>query len=110
MDRTYRKDLTEELRELAGIAQEREKKEDVATLLKQFEEWKQTISSHVDLGKVINATHDIIGKNRWKEYVCDNEFIVIRALYKNIITHNELSAELYDSLKVKLNVLKKILG
>jgi hypothetical protein len=41
---------------------------------------------------------------------CDNEFIVIRALLKNIITHNELSAELYDSLKVKLNVLKKILG
>jgi hypothetical protein len=43
---TYiRKDLTEELRELAGIAQEREKEEDVATLLKQFEEWKQTISN-----------------------------------------------------------------
>ncbi|MBN1601781.1 MAG: hypothetical protein JW915_09240 [Chitinispirillaceae bacterium] len=110
MNHTNRKDLIDELRVLAGIAQEREKEEDVATLLKQFEEWKRKFSDDIDLENIISATHDIIDKNRWKEYIRDNEFIVIRALYKTIITEEDMSPELYSSLKPKIDAVKKVLG
>jgi hypothetical protein len=109
MDQTSRQKLKDELSELARIAQKRENEGDVAILLKQFQEWKKINSDDVNLEKIISATHDIINKNRWKEFVCDNEFIVIRALYKNIITQEEMSTELYDSLKIKIDAIKKVL-
>jgi hypothetical protein len=99
-----------ELSELAKTAQKRENDGDVAILLEKFQEWKKRTLDDIDLEEIIRDTHDIIGKNRWKEYICDNEFIVIRALYKNIIRGEEVSPELYDSLNAKIDAIRKVLG
>ena len=110
MEQINRIQLKKEMNDLAHLSHKRESESELEKLLGKFQEWKNGKLDYDDLNGIILDTHDIIGRNIWKAHDFDDDFIVIRALYKNIITKEELSPELYESLKGKIDALKKILG
>jgi len=97
--------LKDELHKFAQIAYEREKEIEIDILLKLYKEWKNGKLDDNDLKKIIDDTHDLIGKSIWKTMDFDDDFIVTRAIYKNIIKKEEISLELYNSLQDKINAL-----
>jgi hypothetical protein len=110
MEQPNVKKLKDELHKFAQIAYEREKETEIDTLSGLYNEWKNGKLDDNGLKKIIDDTHDLIGKNIWKTMDFDDEFIVTRAIYKNIIKKEEISPELYDSLQDRINALFKLLN
>jgi len=105
-----KKDFKEEMKTLAGIAHKRESEIELNKLLSKFHLWKKGTLQYTDLNLMIHEFHDIINRNIWKTYNFDDDFIITRALFKKILKKNELSGELYSSLKDKVTTLDKILN
>ncbi|NLP04253.1 MAG: hypothetical protein GX089_17300 [Fibrobacter sp.] len=110
MEIEKKKRLLRELRELAKIARERENQKEIIKLKNKFLEWENGALDHNNLPEIIRESHEIISRNIWKAHDFDDDFIVIRAVYKNIIGKEELSEELYEYLREKIDRLKDVLG
>ena len=110
MDKEKLKQFREEMSRLAEIAHKREGEKELNKLLENFNEWKSGTLDYNELAAIINETHHIINRNIWKAHDFDDEFIVIRAIYKKIIPIEEMSEELYGYLKEKIERLRSVLG
>ncbi len=110
METEKKKRLLSELSELAKIARERENQKEIIKLKNKFLEWEKGALGYNNLPDFIRESHEIISRNIWKAHDFDDDFIVIRAVYKNIIGKEELSEELFEYLKEKIERLKNVLG
>ena len=88
-----------ELRELQGIAWERELATALEVLRGDFDAWARGEISAFDLSDRIHEFHDGKSRELFNRYSdSSNEFAILRAIASGIIAESELSDELHKSL------------
>jgi hypothetical protein len=100
MARSYNKPTRKRLRQLAGIAHERELAGALQKLHEQFGEWKVQKIDAFELNDRIHQFHQKTAREIWKMYInaVNEDMLVARALKLGILTADEVGQELVEQL------------
>ena len=97
-----------ELRELQGIAWERELVAALQVLRGDFDAWERGEISAFDLSDRIHEYHNGISRELFNRYSGSlNDFVILRAIASGVIAESELSDELHKSLRNDIAVVRK---
>lgn len=105
----YPKQIKKELRELSGLAYQRELDEELEKIAKQFDDWRQKKISCFELNAKIHEFHNGVSKELWIQYESRHEdFRVAVAIVKNIIKREEISPKAFECIKGLIESYNKI--
>ena len=91
------------LRELAGIANERELGRELEMLYQHFENWRNKKISCFELSDLIHKFHQGASREIWKTYAySDPDMAVSRAVALGILKREEIPENLLDILDLKI--------
>lgn len=99
--KNYNKRTRKKLKELAGIAHERELSGALDKLYEQFKHWKSKEIDAFELNYQVHTFHQKTGREIWKMYVNtgDEAITVARAVSLGLLTEDEVGKELFDQLE-----------
>jgi len=101
--RRYTKAQKKKLRELAGIANERELDREMEKLYQHFENWRNKKISCFELNDFIHTFHQGSSREIWKIYsYSDPDTAVSRAVALGLLKKEEISKDLLDILDSKI--------
>ena len=99
----FTKSQKKKLRELAGIANERELDREMEKLYQHFENWRNETMSCFELSDVIHKFHQGPSREIWKMYAySDPDTAVSRAVALGLLKKEEISKDLLDILDLKI--------
>jgi hypothetical protein len=102
-DMRYTKAQKKKLRELAGIANERELDQEMEKLYQNFENWRGGKISCFELSDLIHTFHQGASREIWKKYTySDPDSAVSRAVALGLLKKEEISKDLLDILDSKI--------
>ena len=101
--RRYTKAQKKKLRELAGIANERELDQEMEMLYRHFDSWRNEKISCFELNDLIHKFHQGPSREIWKMYAySDPDTVVPRAVALGILKREEIPKNLLDILDLKI--------
>lgn len=99
----YTKSQKKKLRELAGIANERELDQEMEKLYHHFENWRNEKISCFELSELIHKFHQRPSREIWKIYTySDPDMAVSRAIAFGLLKKEEIPENLLDILDLKI--------
>ncbi|MGA7144835.1 MAG: hypothetical protein WBY47_10055 [Desulfobacterales bacterium] len=99
----YTKSQKKKLRELAGIANERELDQEMEMLYQHFENWRNEKISCFELSDLIHTFHQGPSREIWKMYTySDPDTAVSRAVALGLLKKEEIPENLLDILDLKI--------
>ena len=99
----YTKAQKKKLRELAGIANERELDQEMEKLYQHFENWRNEKTSCFELSELIHKFHQGPSREIWKIYTySDPDMAVSRAIALGLLKKEEIPENLLDILELKI--------
>jgi len=99
----YTKAQKKKLRELAGIANERELDQEMEMLYQHFENWRNEKMSCFELSDLIHKFHQGPSRDIWKMYTySDPDTAVSRAVALGLLKKEEIPENLLDILDLKI--------
>ena len=99
----YTKTQKKKLRELAGIANERELDQEMEKLYQHFENWRNEKISCFELSELIHKFHQGTSREIWKIYMySDPDMAVSRAIALGLLKKEEIPENLLDILELKI--------
>ncbi|MCW9095575.1 MAG: hypothetical protein OQJ74_07020 [Ignavibacteriaceae bacterium] len=99
----YTKSQKKKLRELAGIANERELDQEMEMLYQHFENWRNEKISCFELSDLIHKFHQGASREIWKMYAySDPDTTVSRAVALSLLKKEEIPENLLDILDLKI--------
>jgi hypothetical protein len=99
----YTKSQKKKLRELAGIANERELDQELEKLYRHFESWRKKEISCFELSDLIHTFHQGASREIWKIYTSsDPDTAVSRAVALGLLKKEEIPENLLDILDLKI--------
>lgn len=93
------KKMKRKVRELCGIAYERELRRHLDVLFNQFFEWSKGTLSTWDLVDAIHKFHDGDARKLYGFYQKPSEFIVARAVSEKLLELSDVPEELRDTIR-----------
>jgi len=104
----YTKAQKKKLRELAGIANERELDQEMEKLYQHFATWRGGKIDCFELSDLIHKFHQGASREIWKTYAYgDPDTAVSRALMFGFLKKEEISEELLAVLEPKINIFRE---
>ena len=105
MMKNYNKPTRKKLRELTGIAYERELAKALKKLHEQFNNWQAKNIDTFELNDLIHQFHQKTSREIWKlyNYAGHNDMLVARALKLGFLTKDEIGKELVERLEPMIN-------
>lgn len=101
--RRYTKAQRKKLRELAGIANERELDKEMEKLYRHFEGWRKKEICCFELNDLIHKFHQGPSRDIWKMYTySDPDTAVSRAVALDLLKKEEIPENLLDILDLKI--------
>jgi hypothetical protein len=99
----YTKAQKKKLRELAGIANEREIDQEMEMLYQHFENWRNEKISCFELNDLIHKFHQGPSREIWKMYTySDPDTAVSRAVALGLLKKEEIPGNLLDILDSRI--------
>ena len=99
----FTKSQKKKLRELAGIANERELDREMEKLYQHFENWRSGKVNCFELSDLIHTFHQGASREIWKIYTySDPDTAVSRAVASGLLKKEEISKDLLDILDSKI--------
>jgi hypothetical protein len=99
----YTKAQKKKLRELAGIANERELDQELEKLYRHFESWRKKEICCFELNDLIHTFHQGASREIWKIYTySDPDMAVSRAVALGLLKKEEIPDNLLDILDLKI--------
>ena len=96
------------LRELAGIAYERELDQEMEKLYQNFENWRSKKINSFELSDLIHKFHQGASREIWKMYRYDDaDTAVSRALALGFLKKEEVSEDLLEILQPRIDVFRE---
>ena len=104
----YSKETKKSLRELAGLAYERDMSRCLEVLYEHFKTWENGGISPFDLNDLIHEYHDGASRSMYSVYT-DNEVSISVAfgLRQGVLSESELPEEASDDIKEIANAIAK---
>ncbi|NQT69861.1 MAG: hypothetical protein HQ552_09795 [Desulfobacteraceae bacterium] len=103
----YTKAQKKKLRELAGIANERELDQEMEKLFQHFENWRSGKISCFELSDLIHKFHQGASREIWTTYAYgDPDTAVSRALVLGFLKREEISEELLKILEPRTDLFR----
>lgn len=100
MNRELTKAQRRRLRELAGVAYERDLSEELAKLEPEFQRWRAGEMDAFALSDAIHRFHQGPSRRLFSRYDGANlEFAVARAIHRGVLSKEEAGAEAIDALE-----------
>lgn len=107
MDR-YTKAQKKKLRELSGIANERELDQEMEKLFQHFENWRSGKTSCFELSDLIHKFHQGASREIWKTYAYgDPDTVVSRAFVLGFLKKEEVPEELLKILEPRMDLFRQ---
>jgi len=104
----YTKAQKKKLRELAGIANERELDQEMEKLYQHFENWRSGDVSCFELNDLIHKFHQGASRDIWKMYAyADADTAVSRAVVLDLLKKDEISEELLAVLEPRIDLFRE---
>jgi hypothetical protein len=101
----YTKSQKKKLRELAGIANEREFDQELEKLYRHFESWRDKKINCFELSELIHRFHQGPSREIWKIYAYSKpDMAVSRAVALGILKEEEIPENLLDILDFKIGI------
>jgi hypothetical protein len=102
------KKLRRRLRELAGLAYERELSRELELLFRHFEAWKRGEKNAFDLSDEIHRFHQEPARDLYKFYSDRNtELMVARAIVERILSEEEVGHEVLSLVGEMVSFLRR---
>jgi hypothetical protein len=102
------KKLRRRLRELAGLAYERELSRELELLLRHFEAWKRGEKNPFDLSDEIHRFHQGPARDLYKWYSDRNtELIVAKAIVEGALSEEEVGEEILSLVGEMVSFLRR---
>ena len=99
----YTKSQKKKLRELAGIANERDLDQEMEKLYQHFENWRNEKISCFELSELIHKFHQGPSREIWKMYTYfDPDMAVSRAIALGLLKKEEMPEDLLNILDSKI--------
>ena len=103
----YTKAQKKRLRELSGIANERELDQEMEKLYQYFENWRSGKISCFELSDLIHKFHQGASREIWTTYAYGYpDTVVSRALVLGFLKKEEVSEELLEILEPRIDLFK----
>jgi len=103
----YTKAQKKKLRELVGIANERELDQEMEKLFQHFENWRSGKISCFELSDLIHKFHQGASREIWTTYAYgDPDTAVSRALVLGFLKREEISEELLKILEPRTDLFR----
>lgn len=104
----FTKAQKKKLRELAGIANERELDQEMEKLYQHFESWRAKKISCFELSDLIHKFHQGASRDIWKMYAySDADTAVSRAVVLGLLKKGEISEELLVVLEPGIDLFRR---
>ncbi len=105
--RKYTKSQRKKLRELAGIANERELDQEMERLYQHFENWRSGNISCFELSDLIHKFHQGASREIWKMYAySDPDTTVSRAVVLSLLKKEEPTEEILRILEPRIDMFR----
>lgn len=102
----YSKAVSKKMRELSNLAYERELRLEMEVLAKQFKLWQDNQINVWDLEQAVHNFHNGAARELYKHYTMLKPAEALPyALFKNIITYEELPVEVVEEMKMIVSIL-----
>jgi hypothetical protein len=97
----FTKSERRELRELAGLAYERELAKALEALEESFRQWRDGKISAFELSDMIHKFHNGVARDLWSFYEMGNtELNVKHAIVRGVILKNEISSGVLEKINI----------
>ncbi|MBN1759772.1 MAG: hypothetical protein JW863_15705 [Chitinispirillaceae bacterium] len=103
----YPKKVRKELRQLAGIAYDRDMEKALCELESHFRRWRAGEISPHDLNNLIHKHHDGISRELWKFYNLSPDITVPRSVVDGTIREDEISSEVMEHIAESIAFYRK---
>ena len=101
MTHNYSKPTRKKLRELAGLAHERELSRALETLDSHFTRWRQQEIDCFELNDRIHSFHQKTSRELWKTYSSmEDDFLVCRAVKLGFLSREEVPEKVAEAIPV----------
>ena len=99
MTHPYAKSIRKKLRELAGLAHERELSRAMETLDSHFAQWRQQDIDCFELNDRIHRFHQNTSSELWKTYSSmENDFLVCRAVNLGFLSKEDVQEKVAEAI------------
>jgi len=99
MTHQYAKSIRKKLRELAGLAHERELSMAMETLDKHFAQWRRQEIDCFELNDRIHRFHQNTSSELWKTYSSmEDDFLVCRAVKLGFLSREEVPEKVAEAI------------
>jgi hypothetical protein len=102
------KSVRKKLKELSGIAYQRDLDKALETLFTQFKKWNSKEIDCFALNEKIHKYHDGIARDLWKFYRNDPGFIVAKSISDNTLSEKDVPQEIYKVLERQIKAYKNL--
>ena len=107
MTHNYSKLIRKKLRELAGLAHERELSRALETLDSHFARWRRQEIDCFELNDRIHSFHQKTSRELWKTYSSmEDDFLVCRAVKLDFLSREEVPEKVAEAILLDRSVLE----
>jgi hypothetical protein len=98
------------LRELAGMAYDRELDGALGELDAKFQEWRDKKICGFELNEEIHKHHNGISRQLWNKYTLDAETLVVMAVAQGVLDESELPPDTLADLRERIDMSRPMYG